>query len=161
MTAEDKFPKLKELTLKTSEKGILSFVADGPIAMWAPVILVAPPAGETLPRVDTTTTTNDPAIIGIAAGGTGDVAGTGNAADAAGDVVDVIPIHSAAITKIVVDGAANAIAVGELLVTDATAGQAEDIVSVTVNQDAYPIGKALQLSTVDGDTILIFMGGSR
>ena len=159
--AVDKFPKLKELTLKYPERGILSFVADGPIAMWAPVILVAPPAAETLPRVDTTTTTNDPFVIGIAAGGTGDIAATGNAADAAGDVVDVIPIHSAAITKAVVDGAANAIAIGDMLVSDATAGQAEDIVSVTVNQDAYPLGKALQPSTANGDTILIFMGGSR
>ena len=159
--AVDKFPKLKELTLKFPEKGILSFVADGPIAMWAPVILVAPAVGEQLPRVDTTITTNDPFVIGIAAGGTGDVAGTGNAADQAGDVVDVIPIHSAAITKVVVDGAANAIAVGEMLVSDATAEQSENIVTVTANQDVCPLGKALQISTVNGDTILIFMGGSR
>ena len=159
--AVDKFPKLKELTLKNAEKGILSFVADGVIPMWAPVILVAPAAGEVLPRVDTIAVTNSPFIIGVAAGGTGDVAGTGNAADAAGDVVDVIPIHSAAITKVVVDGAANAIAVGDMLVTDATVGQAEDIVSVVADTDAYPLGKALQISTANGDTILVFMGGSR
>lgn len=159
--ATDKFPKLKELTLKRPEAGVLSFIANGVIPMWSPVILVAPGAGETLPRVATTTTTNDPAVIGIVAGGSGDVAGTGNAADAAGDAVDVIPIDSAAITKVVVDGTVNNIAVGDMLVTDATAGQAEDIASVTANNDAYPIGKALQTSTVNGDTILIFMGGAR
>lgn len=159
--AVDKFPKLKELNLKYPERGILSFVADGPVSMWAPVILVAPGAGETLPRVDETTTQNDPLIIGIAAGGSGDVAGTGFAADAAGDVVDVIPICSAAITKCVVDGAANAIAVGTQLITDATAGQAEAHTPIAATANAYILCKALQASTANGDTILVFMGGSQ
>lgn len=159
--AADKFPKLKELTLKNPDKGILSFVADGPISMWAPVILVAPAAGEVLPRVDEVASQNSPAIIGIAAGGSGDVAGTGFAADVAGDVVDVIPICSAAITKCVVDGAANAIAVGDQLITDGTAGQAEMHTPIAATANAYILCKAMQISTVNGDTILVFMGGSQ
>ena len=158
--ATDKFRKLKELNLKFPEKGVLSFTANGVIPMWAPVIAVLF-AGSDIPRVTTTTSQNDPTCIGIAAGGSGDVAGTGNAADAAGDVVDVIPINSAAITKVVVDGAANAITVGQNLITDATAGQAEAHTPIAATANAFIIGKAFQASTVNGDTILIFMGGSQ
>jgi hypothetical protein len=162
--ATDKFPKLKEGTAKFPERGILSFIANGVIPNFSPVILVAPPAGETLPRVATTTTQNDPAVVGIVVGGSGDVA-AGNAADAAGDAVDVVPIGSGAITKCVVDGALTAIAIGDLLVTDATAGQgAEKAVLpgtyAAADNERYTFAKALQPSTVDGDTILvILMGG--
>jgi len=162
--ATDKFTKLKELTLKHPEKGILSFIANGAIAMWAPVVLVAPPAAETLPRVATTTTLNDPAIVGVAVGGSADVAGTGNAAAAAGDVVDVAVIGTGAMTKCVVDGAVTAIVVGDLLVTKASAGVAVEkavlpaIYSVSDNE-RYTFAKALQGSTVNGDTILIIMMG--
>lgn len=160
--ATDKFAKLKELTLKHPEKGILSFIADGEIPMWAPIVLVPPGVGETLPRVATTTITNDPAIIGIAVGGTGDVAGTGNAAEGAGGVVDVAIIGTGSITKCVVDGVPNSIAVGEALITDGTAGQALSADQITVDTDTYTFAKALQTSTVDGDTILvILMGGGR
>ena len=82
--ATDKFPKLKEGVLKFPERGILSFIANGVIPNFSVVILVAPPAGETLPRVATTTTVNDAEVLGIVVGGSGDVA-AGNAADAAGD----------------------------------------------------------------------------
>lgn len=163
--ATDKFTKLKELTLKHPEKGILSFIADGLIKMWAPVVLVAPGSGETLPRVATTTTLNDPAIVGIATGGSADVAGTGDAATAAGDVVDVAIIGTGAITKCVVDGAVTAIAVGDLLVTKASAGVAQEkaVLPVTYaagDNERYTFAKALQISTVNGDTILvILMGG--
>ena len=153
--AVDKFPKLKELTLKYPERGILSFVADGPIAMWAPVVIVAPAAGETLPRVDTTTSSNDVNVIGIAAGGSGDVAGTGNAADAAGDVVDVIPIHSAAITKVVVNAV---LSLGALVGTTTVAGRAD---AASATTPSYVLGKLFQLSSTIGDTVLIFMGGSK
>ena len=157
--ATDKFTKLKELTLKHPERGVLSFVANGVIPMWAPVILVAPPAGETLPRVATVAVTNSEFVIGIAVGGTGDVAGTGNAADAAGGVVDVAIIGTGSMTKVVVDGAANNIAIGNLLITDATAGQAEAEVSVTAGAERHTLGKALQPSTVNGDTILVLLMG--
>ena len=88
--ATDKFPDVKEGTIKTGGKsGIISFVASTAIAMWAPVIITAPAVATRLPRVGTVAVTNSPLVVGVAVGGTGDVAGTGNAADAAGDVVDV------------------------------------------------------------------------
>jgi len=152
--AVDKFPKLKELTVKFPEKGILSFKADGPIPMWAPVIIVAPPAGEQLPRVDTTNSADNPLIIGIAAGGSGDIAGTGNAADVAGDMVDVIPIHSASITKVVVNAV---IAIGILVSTTTVVGRADTASATTPSPT---LGKLLQPSSTVGDTVLIFMGGS-
>lgn len=158
--ATDKYPKLKEGLAKYPERGILSFVANTVIPMWSPVILVAPAAGETLPRVATTTTTNDQAVVGVVVGGQGDVTGTGNAATAAGQVVDVALIGSGAMTKVVVDGNADNIAIGELLITDATAGQAESENSVTAGAERHTLGKACQASTVLGDTILvILMGG--
>ncbi len=159
--ATDKFAKLKELTLKRPDKGILSFKANGAIKMWAPVVLVAPAAGESLPRIATTTNQNDPTIIGIAAGGSADVAGTGDAATVAGDIVDVIPIQSGAITKCVVDGAANNITIGMQLITDATAGQAESHIPIAATANAFILCKALQASTVNGDTILVIMVGSQ
>lgn len=159
--ATDKFPKLKEGTAKFPERGLLSFIADGVIPNFSVVILVAPPAGETLPRVSTTTTPNDPAVVGIVVGGSGDVA-NGNAADAAGDAVEVVPIGTGAITKCLVDGAANAIVVATLLVTDGVAGQGQSDAVAIAGADAYTYAKALQGSTVDGDTILVIvMGGGR
>jgi hypothetical protein len=155
--ATDKFPKLKEGTAKYPERGILSFIANGVIPNFSVVVLVAPPAGETLPRVATTTTPNDPAVVGIVVGGSGDVA-AGNAADAAGDAVDVVPIGTGAITKCVVDGAA-AIAIGNGLVTDGVAGQGQVHTAITVNNEKSIYAKALQPSTVDGDTILVIMMG--
>ena len=159
--ATDKFPKLKEGTAKFPERGLLSFIANGVIPNFSVVILVAPPAGETLPRVSTTTTPNDPAVVGIVVGGSGNVA-AGNAADAAGDAVDVVPIGTGAITKCLVDGAANAIAIASLLVTDNVAGQGASDGGIGAGLDAYTYAKALQVSTVDGDTILVIvMGGGR
>jgi len=154
--AVDLFPKLKELTLKHPDKGILSFIANGVIKMWSPVVLIVPPAGEKLPRVGTTTTTNDPLVIGIAAGGSGDVA-NGNAADEAGDVVDVIPIHSAAITKVRVN--TSTVDIGSYLVTGATATQA-DFIADTTDTRVHVLGKSFQDAQTAADVLLIFMGGS-
>ena len=47
------------------------------------------------------------------------------------------------------------------LITDATAGQAESHIPIAATANAFIIGKAFQASTVNGDTILIFMGGSQ
>lgn len=157
MSAVDKFPKLKELTAFNSDKGILHFKANGVVPMWSPVVLVAPGAGETLPRIATTTTANDPTVLGVAAGGSGNVAG-GNAADAALDMVDVIPIHSAAITKVVV-GLGTIDSVGLYLVTGDTPGQAD--LAGTADVDTHILGKNLQVKTTAGDTVLVFMGGAR
>ncbi len=163
--ATDKFPDIREGPIKKAgPSGIMSFTANGVIAMWAPVIVVAPPTATRLPRVATTTTVNDPKVIGIVVGGSGDVAG-GNAADAAGDAVDVAVIGGGDIVKVVVTGAAANIVIGDILVTSATAGRADlksalpAIYSIT-NNERYSLGKALFPSTVDGDTIpVILMGG--
>lgn len=158
--ATDKFIKLKELTLKHPEKGILSFVANGVIPMWSPVTLVPPGAGESLPRVSGTNVANNQDIIGIAVGGTGDVAGTGNAADGAGGVIDVAIIGTGSITKCTVDGSSTNIGIGDLLVTSATSNTAETVVET--GTETYTFAKALQTSTVNGDVILvILMGGGR
>lgn len=151
--AADLFPKLKELTLKNPDKGILSFKANGVIKMWSPVIIVAPAAGEKLPRVGTTTIADDPLVIGIAAGGSGDVA-NGNAADDDTDIVDVIPISSAAITKVRISGA---FALGEHVSSGDTPTQADQ---APLTSPSHPIGKLLQVGANAGDVVLIFMGGS-
>ena len=164
--ATDKFPDVKEGSIKRGgASGIISFVASGAIAMWAPVIVTAPAVATRLPRVATVAVQNSPLVIGVAVGGTGDVAGTGNAADAAGDVVDVAIIGCGNIVKLVVDGNAAAIVIGDLLVTDATTGQAEKspvlpAIYSNTNNERYVIAKALFPSTVNGDTIpVILMGG--
>jgi len=160
--ATDKFIKLKELTLKHPEKGILSFVADGVIPMWSPVVLVGPAPGESLPRVSTTNTINNRRVIGIAVGGTGDVAGTGNASDSAGGVIDVAIIGTGAITKCIVNGATENISIGDLLIAGGSPGHAVNATSITLNEDTYTLAKALQSSSINGDTLLvILMGGGR
>ena len=162
--ATDKFPDVKEGSIKRGgASGIISFVASSVIPMWAPVIVTAPTVATRLPRVATVAVTNSPLVIGIAVGGTGDVAGTGNAADAAGDVVDVAIIGCGNIVKVKVDGNVGGnIVVGEALVTDATAGQAEPADTVTADTDTWVLGKAMLPSTVNGDVIpVLLMGGGR
>lgn len=163
--ATDKFPDVLEGPIKKAgPSGIMSFVANGVIAMWAPVIVVAPPTATRLPRVATTTIANDEKVVGIVVGGSGDVAG-GNGADAAGDAVDVAVIGGGDIAKVVVTGAATNIVIGDILVTSATAGRADKKAALpaiysNTNNERYSIGKALFPSTVDGDTIpIILMGG--
>lgn len=160
--ATDKFPDVRELTIKKGE--IITFEANGVIAMWAPVIVVTPAVATRLPRVGTTTSANNEKVIGIAVGGSGDVAG-GNAADAAADQVDVAVIGGGAIVKVVVTGAATNIAIGDILVTSATAGRADKKAALpaiysNTDNERYSLCKALFPSTVDGDTIpVIMMGG--
>lgn len=157
--ATDKFPQLKELTLKSNNKGIISFVSDGVIPMWSVIKAVDPASVGDLPLIVVTTALNDPDIIGIAVGGSGTPVNpdgtTGNAADVAGDVVDVAVLSSAVITKIVTDG--TAIAIGNNLVASATSGAAAIAGAIT---PIHVIGKAMQPSTTAGDTILVFTGGS-
>lgn len=164
--ATDKFPDVREGPIKKAgPSGVMSFTANGAIAMWAPVIVVTPPTATRLPRVATTTNANDEKVIGIAVGGSGDVAGTGNAADAAGDAVDVAVIGGGDIVKVVVTGAAGNIVIGDLLVTSATAGRADlsaalPAIYSNTDNERYTLGKSLFPSTVDGDTIpIILMGG--
>lgn len=157
--ATDKFPNLKELTLKAANKGIISFVANGPIPMWSVVKVVAPPSIGDLPLIEVSDTANDPDVIGIAVGGSGTPVNpdgtTGTAADAAGDIVDVAVLSSAVITKVLVNG--TTIVIGSPLFSSTTSGAAG---LATGTSPVFYIGKALQPSTVTGDTILAFLGGS-
>jgi len=157
--ATDKFPQLKELTLKAPNKGIISFVADGVIPMWSVVKIVAPASVGELPTVVVASTLNDPLVIGIATGGSGTPVNpdgtTGNAADAAGDIVDVAVLNSSVITKVVVDG--STIPFGSLVVASNTDGSAAIAGATT---PVHWIGKMLQARTTTGDTLLIFLGGS-
>lgn len=155
----DKFAELRELTVKAPEGGIISFVASAAIPMWAPVIGVTPTAND-LPRVTTTTTGNNALVIGVAVGGSGSPVNadgtTGNAADGAGDVVDVALIQSGVITKVKVTGTANTF--GAALETSTVAGAATKSTGTTTPH--YVLGKVWLPSTTTLDTILIFMGGT-
>ncbi len=157
--ATDKFPQLKELTLKANNKGIISFTSNGLIPMWSVVKVVAPASVGDLPLIEVTTSLNDPDIIGIAVGGSGTPVNpdgsTGTAADIAGDIVDVAVLHSAVMTKVLVDG--TTIDVGNNLVASATSGAAAIAGGTT---PINVICKAMQPSSIAGDTILAFLGGS-
>lgn len=158
--ATDKFPELKELTLKANNKGIISFIANGLIPMWASVRVVAPPSVGDLPLIEITSGANDISSIGIAVGGSGTPVNpdgtTGNAADTAGDIVDVAVLNSAVITKARVNAGTNALAIGENLISGSVNGFLIHSLDVTPE---YVVAKALQPSTLNGDTILVFMGG--
>jgi len=159
--ATDKFPELKELTLKAPNLGIISFVAVGAIPMWAPVKLVGAGTG-IIPDVSVTTTDNDPLVIGIAVGGAGTPVNpdgtTGTAADGTGDIVDVAVLNSGVITKVKTVG--TLIVLGSVLKSSTTSGAAALIPLTATINPVNVIGKALQAAGVTGDTILIFMGGS-
>jgi len=95
---------------------------------------------------------------------------SGNAADAAGDIVEV---QVFGITKVRVDAAATNIAVGDGLVTDDTAGRARKADYTTGTGTAAPTGdqadaaikqlaaifaKALEAATADNVLIECFIG---
>jgi len=106
--AED-YPEIKEGPLDHGAE-IFEAVANGAIAQWSPVVIVAPGTGETLPRVGTTTVLRDDAIAGVKV--------YPNKTVAAGDIVQVVRKGRC---KCAVSAAA---ARGDGLSTSATAGQA-------------------------------------
>jgi hypothetical protein len=109
--AED-FPEIKEGPLDT-EAEVETCIANGAIAQWSPVVLVAPGTGETLPRVGTTTTAEDRAKYGIKVGP--------NKTVAAGDPVQVVKKGRA---KLTMNGA---ITRGDSLGTSTSAGKAKKL----------------------------------
>lgn len=157
MTATDKWSTLHSGGVAAGV--FISLRANGVIPMWSPVILVAPDTGTRLPEVGTTTTANDNRVIGIAVGGNSDFLNTGDACGAAGDICQV-QIYG--LTKCVVDGGAANIAIGDMLITQSTAGQARQITANAATYDAtfrYTFAKAMFPSTVTGDTIVVFLTG--
>jgi len=156
--ATDKWSKLVDSDIAA---GIfVSLISNGAIAMWSPVILVSPADATRLPRVTTTTTANDPAVMGIAVGGSGKIE-NGNASDAAGDIVQV---QIFGLTKCKVLGAVANIAIGDNLITSTTAGSARLVTAYPAIYSATDVArhvfaKALMPSTVDGDTIPVRLTG--
>ncbi len=160
--ATDKYAAVQEGDIAA---GIfVSMIADELVKLWSPVIVVTNPSiTNGLPRVEPINVTNNPNVLGIAVGGTGKIE-NGNAAEAAGDTV-MVQIFGLA--KCVVDGNVANIAIGDNLVTDNTDGVArkvEDLPAIysASNLARHVFAKALQLSTVDLDTIAVYItGGSQ
>ena len=141
----------------------ISLISNGVIAMWSPVIMVSPADATRLPRVTTTTVSNDPLVLGVAVGGSGKIE-NGQASTVAGDIVQV-QIYG--VTKLTVDGNVANIAIGDYLITHSTAGQARKVTAYPTTYAAgsiarYVFAKAMFASTVAGDTIVAFLtGGSQ
>lgn len=142
----------------------ISLTADELVNLWSPVILVAEPSiTNGLPRVEPINVTNNPNIIGIAVGGTGKIE-DGVAASGAGKTV-VVQIFG--LCKCKVDGNVAAIVIGDNLVTDNSDGIARKVedypaIYAAANVARHVFAKALQPSTVDGDTIAVYLtGGSQ
>lgn len=159
--AIDKFPELKELTVKAPNKGIISFIASGPIEMWAPVALTGGGTG-LLPTVAVTAIPNDRKVIGIAVGGSGTPVNpdgsTGTAADIAGDIVDVAVLSSGVITKARTFG--TSVLIGSPLNSASGATHSLTLMPDSLAGPATFVAKALQTTTTTGDVILVSMGGS-
>ncbi len=116
---------------------------------WAPVVLAAAGTNETLPRVTTTTTSNNKSVIGVSVGPN---RSSGYCADNAGDSVQVVTFGA---TKCKVLGSSSTIAIGTVLETSATAGNAQAATSGDKNGFAV----ALYAGTNDGDIIPVYVKG--
>lgn len=162
--ATESIPNVQEGAL--SEGAIIeSFIADGAVLLWAPVVLKAAGTGENFPRVDDVAGLGDEDVIGVAVG---PKLASGKAADAAGDRVQVCVFG---MCKCKVDGNAANIALGDFLQTGATSGDAEKLVPfdspATFTEAGLQaeldlkmgktLGKALKASTADGDIIPVFV----
>src|SRR5579884_3553198 len=113
----ESFTNVKEGAI-TKGAIVESFIAAGLIPMWSPVVTAAAGTNENLPRVQTTTTAGDTTHIGVAVG---PKRSTGNAADSAGQSVDVVVFG---ICKCTVDGSSDNIAIADMLQTKSAAGVA-------------------------------------
>ena len=107
--AED-FPEVDAGALE-SGAFVVDMIANGAIAQWAPVVIVAAVSPEVLPRVGTTTSADDNAIFGVKVGP--------NKTLVAGDVCSVV-VHGFAKVKV-----SEAIARNDALASFTTAGKAK------------------------------------
>lgn len=124
----------------------IDVVANGAIPQWAPVILIAPAAGETKPRMGTTTSIGNNLIAGVK--------DWPNKTLVAGNMAKVT-IHG--VTKLKFDGAA---ALGAAWQTDTIAGKATSL-TVAVIGDVVKIGGKVLSNIVaaDNDIGLVSVGG--
>jgi len=119
--------------------------ANGAIAQWAPVILIAPAAGETYPRVGTTTTVGDPLVYGIK--------DSPNKTLVAGNFCRVVT-HG--ITKMVFAGAA---ALGDPLEASATAGRGQVAAKAVIGDLDDIFAKAISATpAAAADIGLVYVG---
>lgn len=154
----DKYAILEKGSIDTGAY-IIDAISNGAIGTWAPVAWVADSTiTNGLPRVQTTTTANDPLVAGIVcdgvtAGGTG-----GNAVDAAGKACRVVLLGR---VKVQVLGNSVNIAIGDPLQTSTTAGCAVKASNLPSSYDSTArrniIGYALQVSSADNDYIVMMV----
>ena len=120
--------------------------ANGAIPQWSPVILIAPAAGETYPRVGTTTTVGNPLVYGIK--------DAPNKTLVAGDYC-VVVTHG--ITKCTMDGA---VSLGDPLEASATAGKAGVAAKAVVGDLDDIFATAISATpAADGDVGLVYVKG--
>ena len=141
------------------------------IPLWGPAALVAAGSGEYVARAGPTATAADPKVVGVFVGPLRD-AGNGYVSDAAGQAVQVLTFGKG---KCKVDGNADAIAVGDGLVTHAADGVGQLAAIDPPASDTYATATmttallhmqaifaiALYASTVDLDIIPVHVVGAR
>jgi len=130
---------------------VVNATADETITIGSPVILVTPPTGERLPRVEPTSV-QGARIYGICVGG--DQNGTfGGESEVAGNAGDSVKICVNGRCKARVDGVAGgAIAIA----TELTASSTDGVAEAAVASDQI-FGTAQQPSTFSTDFIVVFV----
>ena len=142
--AED-FPEIIRGALDT-DADVLDAIANGIVAIWEAVVIVAPAAGETLPRVATTTTVGDPAKYGVCVDFTG-------ASVVAGDHISVCVKGR---TKV---KAVAAIALAALIECAATAGKVQTAALAVIGDVDDILGMALTgTAAADNDLFVADIG---
>lgn len=134
----------------TTDATVETFIADGAVELWAPVILATAGTGETNPRVDDVASAGSALVIGVAVG---PKRSSGKAADAAGDRVAVC---TKGMCKCKVNGNSVNIALGDILQTSGTAGIA---IKLGTWAEKKVFARALKATTADGDIIPVFVNG--
>jgi len=136
--AED-YPEIKEGALDQSAV-IREYRANGDIPQWSPVVVVAPGAGETLPRVGTTTTSSDNSVVGVKV--------FPNRATVAGDIVYVVVggrckcmINAGTVTR------------KRALMTSTVAGRATPV--ITAEDLSGTFAEAQTIGAAAGDIIVV------
>jgi len=129
---------------------VINAIADEQITIGSPVILVAPGAGELLPRVEPIAVQGS-RIYGVCVGG--DLNGTyGGASEIAAEAGDAVKICVNGRCKVRVDGVISAIAIGDPLTASGTDGVAEEAVAAD-----FTFATAQQPSTASTDFIACFV----
>ncbi len=145
----DKFPGLFDGAIDEAAY-VINAIADESITIGSPVILVAPAAGELLPRVEPIDS-QGARIYGICVGG--DANGTyGGSSEIAGLAGDAVKVCVNGRCKARVDGVISAIVIGDPLTASGTDGVAELAVAAD-----FTFGTAQQPSTASTDFIAVFV----